>query len=84
MELSVEISMYPLESDYIPPIRDFIDRLNQHPSLRVLTNTMSTQVFGPYQEVMAVLAREMEISHREGKAAFVCKFLGGDLGPRDD
>ncbi len=28
MELSVEISKYPLADDYIPAIKDFIDRLH--------------------------------------------------------
>ena len=27
MELSVEISKYPLANDYIPEIKDFIERL---------------------------------------------------------
>lgn len=81
MNLSVEISMYPLAEDYIPPIQGFIDELNRHPGLTVLTNTMSTQVFGPYDEVMAVLAAAMKAEHAKGKASFVCKFLGGDLRP---
>ena len=28
MDIGVEISLYPLRNDYIPPIRGFIDRLN--------------------------------------------------------
>ncbi|MFC0117617.1 hypothetical protein [Pseudoalteromonas xiamenensis] len=82
MKLSVEISKYPLHSDYIPFIKDFIDRLNQHEGLQVLTNTMSTQVFGDYDLVMRVLTEEMKRSHEQfGKAVFVCKFIGGDLSP---
>ncbi len=46
MKLSVEISKYPLTSDYIEPIKGFIAELNQQPGLRVITNTMSTQLFG--------------------------------------
>lgn len=82
MDISVEISKYPLADDYIPPITDFIDRLNQVAGLTVITNTMSTQVFGEYQLVMDTLKAEMERSWQEhGKAIFVCKFIGSDLRP---
>lgn len=82
MKLSVEISKYPLHSDYIPFIKDFIERLNHYDGLMVLTNTMSTQIFGDYDLVMQVISTEIRRSHEQfGKAVFVCKFIGGDLSP---
>lgn len=82
MELSVEISKYPLADDYIPAIKSFIDRLNQVEGLKVVTNTMSTQVFGDYDLVMDVLKHEMRLSYEQfGKAIFVCKFIGANLDP---
>ncbi len=84
MELSVEISKYPLNQDYIPFIKDFIDRLNQYPDLKVLTNTMSTQIFGEYDLVMQVLNQEFKKSFEcFGKVIFVCKFINGDLSPNE-
>ncbi|MCG7563237.1 MULTISPECIES: hypothetical protein [Pseudoalteromonas] len=83
MQLSVEISKYPLHADYIPFIKDFIERLNQHPELKVLTNTMSTQVFGDYDVLMDTLSAEMKRSFEQfGKIVFVCKFISGDLSPQ--
>ncbi|MFT7405226.1 YkoF family thiamine/hydroxymethylpyrimidine-binding protein [Zhongshania sp.] len=82
MQLSVEISMYPLKDEFIPAIQDFIDRLNAHSALEVLTNTMSTQVFGDYDVVMDVLKKEIRLSYEKfGRAIFVCKFIDGDLSP---
>ncbi|WP_042151368.1 MULTISPECIES: YkoF family thiamine/hydroxymethylpyrimidine-binding protein [unclassified Pseudoalteromonas] len=82
MKLSVEISKYPLNQDYIPFIKDFIDRLNAHEGLKVITNTMSTQIFGDYDLVMSVLNQEIKKSYETfGKAIFVCKFINGDLSP---
>ncbi|OUL57653.1 YkoF family thiamine/hydroxymethylpyrimidine-binding protein [Pseudoalteromonas ulvae] len=82
MQLSVEISKYPLHQDYIPFIKGFIDRLNEHQGLKVITNTMSTQIFGEYDLVMSVLSQEIKRSYQEfGKAIFVCKFINGDLSP---
>ena len=76
MQSAVEISMYPLAEDYRPLIQAFIDRLNTYAELRVLTNALSTQIFGPLDRVMAMLAAEMERS--AGAAAqlvFVMKVL---------
>ncbi len=82
MKLSVEISMYPLKDEYIPAIQDFIDRLNTHPELKVITNTMSTQVFGEFDRVMDVMTIEMRQSYKQfGRAIFVCKFIEGDISP---
>ena len=82
MKLSVEVSMYPLKDEYIPAIQNFIDRVNTHDGLKVITNTMSTQIFGDYDLVMDVMRDEMRRSFEQfGRAIFVCKFLSGDLSP---
>jgi uncharacterized protein YqgV (UPF0045/DUF77 family) len=82
MELSVEISKYPLADDYIPAIKDFIDRLQAIDGLSVVGNTMSTQVFGDYDLVMDTLKKEIKYSYEHfGKAIFVCKFIGTNLDP---
>ncbi len=82
MKLSVEVSMYPLKDEYIPAIQSFIDRVNSYPQLRVITNTMSTQLFGDYDLLMDVLRDEIRRSYEEfGRAIFVCKFIQGDLSP---
>ena len=77
MDIAVEISLYPLDADYIPPIQDFIDRLNTHEGLKIVTNSMSTQVFGEYSRVMQALNAELRgtFETRE-KAVFAMKVLG--------
>lgn len=77
MDIGVEISLYPLDADFVPPIQDFIDRLNTDHRLRVVTNSMSTQVSGAYDDVFGALARELRVTfERERKAVFVMKVLG--------
>jgi len=77
MDIGVEISLYPLHQQFIPPIRDFINRLNADQRLRVVTNSMSTQVFGDYDVVMAMLVRELRVTLAgNDKAVFVMKVLG--------
>jgi uncharacterized protein YqgV (UPF0045/DUF77 family) len=77
LEIGVEISLYPLNADYIPPIQDFIDRLNAAARFKVVTNTMSTQVFGSYDDIFNVLVKEIrETFEHNAKAVFVMKVLG--------
>ena len=77
MEIGVEISLYPLNANFIPPIQDFIDRLNLGKRLKVVTNSMSTQVFGEYDDVFGVLVREIRTTfENNAKAVFVMKVLG--------
>ena len=82
MDVSVEVSMYLLKDEYIPAIQSFIDRVNTYPELHVLTNTMSTQLFGEFDFLMDVMRDEMRRSYETfGRAIFVCKFIQGDLSP---
>lgn len=68
MKTSVEISMYPLSPEYETPILDFIKRLNTYPNLKIETNTMSTQIFGDYDDIMTALNKEMKVSLEQGEA----------------
>jgi uncharacterized protein YqgV (UPF0045/DUF77 family) len=78
MRTAVEISMYPLAGDYRPLIQAFIDRLNTHAELHVVTNALSTQIWGDLDRVMAVLAAEMGRAAAAGpQPVFVMKVLPG-------
>jgi uncharacterized protein YqgV (UPF0045/DUF77 family) len=79
MRIAVDISLYPLDADYVPPIKDFIERLNRQPGLRVETNAMSTQVAGEHDRVFAALAEETRMTFDgNARAVFVMKVLGGE------
>ncbi|MGL5391687.1 MAG: hypothetical protein ACRDA8_10015 [Shewanella sp.] len=80
MKLTIEISMYPFNENYLEPIKWFIARLDSYPNIERVTNAMATQLCGDYQEVMAMLTTEMQAAQLKwGKAVFVCKFIGGAL-----
>ena len=81
MRVAVDISLYPLADDFIPPIQDVIERLNAISSIEVLTNAMSTQIRGEYEEVMAALNQEIKITFEQcPKAVFAIKILNNPLG----
>ena len=81
MDIGVEISLYPLKANFVPAIHEFLERLNAAAELRVVTNSMSTQVFGPYDAVMRALHAELRttfeaLANAQDKAVFVMKVLG--------
>jgi len=78
MHVAVEMSLYPLTAQFIPPILDFIGRLRKHPGVDVVTNSMSTQVSGDYERVFDALRAEVRASLSEPhRAVLVMKVLGG-------
>jgi uncharacterized protein YqgV (UPF0045/DUF77 family) len=80
MRAAVDISMYPLTGEYRVPIQAFIDRLNTHPGLSVRTNSLATQIWGPLDQIMAILTEEMTRSATAAGApqlVFVMKVLPG-------
>ena len=80
MRVAVDISLYPLDKDFIPPIKDVIERLNSYPGLQVATNPMSTQVRGDFAEVMAALTAEIGTTfERVPKAVFAIRILNNPV-----
>ncbi len=59
MKISVELTFSPLQDDFEQHIVDFIKKLRAS-GLTILENPLSTQVFGTYDEVMAVLNRQIK------------------------
>ncbi len=79
MKISVDISYYPLTEEFIPPILDFIDRINKYKNLTVQTNGMSSQVFGEYFDVMNALTKEIHQSYELPHSVFILKVINADL-----
>ncbi|MDC6351084.1 thiamine-binding protein [Zeaxanthinibacter sp. PT1] len=61
MNISVELTLTPLQDEYEPAIINFIKKLRES-GLTVLENPLSTQVYGEYDKVMAVLQQEVKIA----------------------
>jgi uncharacterized protein YqgV (UPF0045/DUF77 family) len=81
MEIGIEISLYPLAEHFVPEIHDFIARLEAAEDLKVVSGSMSTQIFGEYERVLETLRRELRVSFesrgkQSSKAVFVLKMLG--------
>ena len=60
MQISIEVSLYPLSENFISPIDNFISSLKKYDSIEVRTNNMSTQLFGEFDDIIKILKVEME------------------------
>ncbi len=81
MKVAVDISLYPFDADFIPPIKDVIERLNAHDDIDVETNRLSTQLRGDYDVVMGALNQEIRRTFEQvPKAIFTIKILNNPLG----
>jgi uncharacterized protein YqgV (UPF0045/DUF77 family) len=80
MNITLEISMYPLRSDYELQVLKFLDILSAHKGLDIRVNALSTQVQGEFNEAMNALRDAIAQTYGEGiRASFVIKTLPGDV-----
>lgn len=59
MNISVELTLTPLQDTFEAPIINFIKKLRSS-GLTVLENPLSTQVYGEYDTVMKILNTEIK------------------------
>ena len=79
MEISVDISMYPLQREFEAPILAFISELEKEQSVEVVRNELSTQVHGDYNVIMALLEKEMfSVFSEIPDSIFVLKLVGNN------
>ena len=80
MQVAVDISLYPLDEDFIPPIKNVIERLGQHDGIEVEYNRMSTQLRGEFDVVMPALTNELRTTFEVvPKAVFAIKILNNPV-----
>ncbi|HBR96152.1 MAG TPA: hypothetical protein DD979_02085 [Gammaproteobacteria bacterium] len=80
MNLTVDISLYPLRDQFIPPIDDVIARFASYSGVDVDTGHTSTLLIGDYDAVMHALQTEMRRSFTlYGHCVFVARFIGRDV-----
>lgn len=82
MTVAVDISLYPLQEDFEPPIIDFIHHLRQVAGIEVHTNQLTTQISGEYTLVMDTLRDAMGHTFQQGGTySFVLKVLNVAIEP---
>jgi uncharacterized protein YqgV (UPF0045/DUF77 family) len=64
MNISVDLTLSPLQDDYEKHVINFIKRLRAS-EFRVLENPLSTQIYGDYDSLMPFLTQEIKRSLSE-------------------
>lgn len=78
MILSAEITLYPLQDNYLPIIKATIEKLNSFPDICVSTVPTATILIGDYDLLMDAIKETIKWSYNEyGKCVFVTKYLPG-------
>lgn len=76
MKLSAEITLYPLQDDYLPAIKGTIDKLNTYTDISVTTFPTATILVGEYSAVMSAINDVVAWSYTTfGKCIFITKFI---------
>ncbi len=80
IRITAEISLYPLNENFVADIREFVQLLREQLGIELITNQMSTQLTGEYDAVTGAVQRCMRQSmERHGTMVFVVKYLNADL-----
>lgn len=76
MQLSIELTQYPLQDGYRAMIRETVAQLNSYAGIRVRTFPTASIVIGDYDRVMEVLKDIVAWSYNQhGKCVFIAKIL---------
>ncbi len=79
MQVSIEVSLYPLNENFIPIIDEFISGLKKYDNIEVKTNSMSTQLFGEFDDLMIILKTEIAKNFKkEINSVLNLKIVNGD------
>ena len=59
VSISLDISLYPLTPEYKAPILGFIERLRGYEGFEVMSNPLSTQLYGDFEAIWGALGTEL-------------------------
>ena len=79
MQISIEITLYPLNKNFISTIDNFISHLKMYDSIEVRTNNMFTQLFGEFDDLIKLFKVEMVKTFKNHtNSLFNLKIVNGD------
>jgi len=64
MNISVELTLMPLQNDFEEPIIKFIQQLRES-GFTVMENPLSTQIYGEYDSLMSYLTEEIKTAFED-------------------
>lgn len=84
MQVTIELSLYPLRENYKEIILDFIKHLRAYEEIEVFTTEMSTYVKGEWNAVIPILQKELgSIYEADDASSTVLKIIPQELPVED-
>ena len=79
MNITAELSLYPLNEGFKPVIIDYIEQLHTFDGLEIRTHALSTEIFGDYETVMsAIQATTRTVFESDSGIVLAAKYLNRD------
>lgn len=78
MQVTVEVSLYPLTENFEQVVIDYIQEIKKTPGLKIEVNGLSTQIFGEYDLVMKTLADVNKRTFESNKCVVQMKMAAGE------
>ena len=80
MRVTLEISAYPLDGNYVKRIKSFVEALRNCSGVELVTNQLSTQVRGDHTDVLGAVSQCLEQELADAPSTvLVMKLLNRDL-----
>jgi len=73
MEITVEVSYYPLRKNYNKPVKEFINAIRANKKVVTNTDIMSTVISGGYDDVMLLLVETIKSFMKKYPSVFTLK-----------
>ena len=84
MEITVEISYFPLSENHQQAVNDFIGALSENARIKVEPGIMSSLLIGSYEEIMELLQHEMKLFMEKYPSVFTLKISNSCISCRND
>ena len=76
MNLSIELTAYPLEDEYLPVVEKYIKHLRSYKNIKIEVFPTCSVIFGEHDDVIDVLSSSIKWSVKQkNKVVFLSKFL---------
>ena len=76
MNLSIELTAYPLEDEYLPVVEKYIKHLRSYKNIKIEVFPTCSVLFGKHDDVMEALSSSIKWSvENKNKVVFISKFL---------
>ena len=76
MNLSIELTAYPLDDEYLPVVEKYIKHLRSYKNIKIEVFPTCSVIFGKHDDVIDVLSSSIKWSVKQkNKVVFLSKFL---------